>query len=763
MFNIITPASYWVLTVLWLVILGLYIFKFRQSAKVGGAIAVLVTVLAIDAFRTVFESIYFGLYFNSSFGFLPGGIFELLSSPQLLVIPKLVNAVAGFIVLFILLRGWIPRTISERNRAEAALQANRTQLKLIFEIVSDIIFVIEVTPYGEFLFAMVNPMFLRATGLSEDQVVGKRVQEIIPEPALAYVLAKYKEAIDNKKPVQWEETSEYPGGKKTGHVTIFPVLDANSRCVQLVGTVHDITERKEMEEALRKGHVELEQRVLERTEQLKKSQERFRDIAESSSDWFWEMGPDLKFTYFTESLRDIAGIDPKDLLGFSRQELVSERENSEKWEKHLEDLNNHRSFRNYRYEIQRPDGSTQYISISGKPVFKQNGEFEGYRGTGTNRTRQRFAENYIRKLSLAVEQSPNAVFITDTQGAIEYINTKFTELTGYTAEEAIGQNPRILKSDETSEEPRSDPWKTILPGKEWRGEIYHRRKDGTLFWVNETIAPVTNEEGEITNYVATHEDISERKEAEFAAQSALNQAEIANRAKSELLANMSHELRTPLNAIIGFSGSLKEETFGPVGSEKNREYLDDIHHSGQHLLELINDILDVSAVEAGALELDEEDVNLTDVVETSVRIIRPRADNGQVRVASAIDSEIPMIYADARRVKQVFLNLLSNAVKFTSKGGDVTVSAQLNDDRSLAGVVADTGVGMTEEEVIKALSTFGQVDSGLDRKHEGTGLGLPLTKALMELHGGTLEIKSEKGNGTTVTVTFPKERVIQHV
>ncbi len=510
---------------------------------------------------------------------------------------------------------------------------------------------------------------------------------------------------------------------------------------------------------------ELQKEVNERekiAQRLLASEERFRDIAESSSDWFWEMGPDLRFSYFTESFRDIVGIDPNSLIGKSRTDVVVPQENPEKWESHLLDLENHRPFRNYEYEFQRPDQTTQHISISGKPIIDANGNFKGYRGTGSNITKYKLAEVSLRKLSQAIEQSPNAVFITDTKGAIEYVNLKFVELTGYTSEEAIGRNPRILKSNETPRELYFDLWQTIQSGNEWRGEIKDRRKDGNHFWAYETIAPIEDGNGIITHYVATHEDISERKDAELAVQIALEQAEIANRAKSDLMANMSHELRTPLNAIIGFSQSMQEETFGPVGSAKNSEYLNDIHQSGQHLLGLINDILDVSAIEAGALELGEENVNIADVVEASVRLIRPRADFGQVNVASTIDPEIPLIYSDARRVKQVFLNLLSNAVKFTPKGGEVTVSARLNEDGSLAVAVADTGIGMDEEEVTKALSTFGQVDSGLDRKHEGTGLGLPLTKGLMELHGGTLEIESEKGHGSLITVTFPKERVIQN-
>jgi PAS domain S-box-containing protein len=369
----------------------------------------------------------------------------------------------------------------------------------------------------------------------------------------------------------------------------------------------------------------------------------------------------------------------------------------------------------------------------------------------------------LQKLSLAVEQSPNAVFITDVHGTIEYVNFKFTDLTGYTADEAIGQNPRILKSDETPPEIFTDLWQTIQAGREWRGEIKDRRKDGSHFWANETIAPVTNENGKITHYVATHEDITVRKEAELAVRSALDEAEVANRAKSDLMANMSHELRTPLNAIIGFSDTMMEETFGPLGNDKYREYLGDIHHSGQHLLKLINDILDISAFEAGAVELNEENVSLTDIIEISIRLITSQADAGQVSVSSTVDGHIPILFADPRRIEQVFLNLLSNAVKFTPQGGQVHVTAKLNDDGSLGVTVADTGIGMNDEEVIKALSTFGQVDSGLNRMHEGSGLGLPLTKGLMELHGGTIEIESEKGHGTLITVTFPKERVLRNI
>jgi len=254
---------------------------------------------------------------------------------------------------------------------------------------------------------------------------------------------------------------------------------------------------------------------------------------------------------------------------------------------------------------------------------------------------------------------------------------------------------------------------------------------------------------------ALSKEVTERKRAE-------EKAEIASHAKSDLMANMSHELRTPLNAIIGFSSTIKDETFGPIANDKYREYIGDIQQSGEHLLELINDILDVSAIEAGAMELHEETVSLLTVVDSSVRLIMPRANKGRVTVAASIDPDFPSIIVDQRRLKQIILNLLSNAVKFTPQGGEVSVKAELNDEGSFFIAVADSGIGMNANEVRVALSTFGQVDSGLNRKHEGTGLGLPLTKGLMELHGGILKIKSEIDHGTVITVIFPKECVARN-
>ncbi len=364
----------------------------------------------------------------------------------------------------------------------------------------------------------------------------------------------------------------------------------------------------------------------------------------------------------------------------------------------------------------------------------------------------------IRKLSRAVEQSSSMVFITDTDGNIEYVNASFTEMTGYSEGEALGQNPRLIKSHETPPHVLAELWKTILAGREWRSEILDRRKNGTTFWAYASISPVKAADGAITHFVAMHEDISARKLTEENLWAAREQAVIASRAKSELLANMSHELRTPLNAIIGFSGVLGDEIFGELANEKQREYVRDIEQSGQHLLELINDILDVSAIEAGKLSLNEEELDPLNTVEAAIRLISPRALMGGIELTRNLESGLPRLWADERRLKQILLNLLANAVKFTNEGGRVTLGVSLSGDGGLQFSVTDTGIGMDEEGLVLALAPSGQVDSSLAREYEGSGLGLPLSKALIELHDGRPELESQLGLGTTARVLLPANR-----
>jgi signal transduction histidine kinase len=371
---------------------------------------------------------------------------------------------------------------------------------------------------------------------------------------------------------------------------------------------------------------------------LRANERRFRDYAETASDWFWETGPDYRLTFMSQ------GPGPDRHLGYNpigktSWELAADaEEDAGKWEAHRALLDKREPFRDLVFKWRNGERGFRYVAASGGPFFDADGRFAGYRGTARDVTEQVVAN------------------------------------------------------------------KTLLEAKQ--------------------------------------------------------QAEVASKAKSEFLANMSHELRTPLNAIIGFADFIEQEPLGPLGNPRYREYVRDIARSGKHLLDIINDVLDVARIEAGKAELHEEEVALPALVEDVLKIMGRQIERARLQLARAFDPAPPRVRADARALRQILLNLVSNAVKFTPEGGTITIALARRPGAGMALSVSDTGIGIAAGDIPKLMQPFAQVDNVYRRKHQGAGLGLTLVRSFAEMHGGRVQIESAPGRGTTVTITLPESRVL---
>jgi PAS domain S-box-containing protein len=701
-----------------------------------------------------------------------------------------------------------------------------------------------------------------------------------------------------------------------------------------ITTYSDITERRQAELA------------------LKESEQRFRDLADAASDWFWETDENLRFSYFSERFETMCGVSPEHLLGKTRRELlaandkvVDEDTTLADWQDHLADLEAHRPFRNFTHSRIQNDGKVIYVSISGKPVFDDNGNFKGYRGSATDITERKLAETALQekehRIRAIVENINDALVAADNRGIIESANPAVEVLFGYSAAELIGKNVAILMTpgDQANHDRHIESYQASGLSKILGAgprEVTGRRKNGSLFSIELSISEMWHEGAR--HFIGAMRDITLRKRAEEALRkstaflelskavaaaaneavsledalqicldeicaysgwpvghvymtneadgmltpgdvwhlddppmferfrrmtmttrfapgeglpgqvllgrkplwiedvtkddnfprakagvdinvkgafavpiivgsrvaavlefftedpatpnqesldlmalvstqlgrvferswterallAAKETAETANRTKSEFLANMSHELRTPLNAIIGFSEVMTQEIFGPMGNANYQDYANDIHDSGHHLLNIINDILDVSKAEVGMIELSEEVIDLPGLIEDSLRLVRSHADEKGLDLKVDLPTRKVRLRGDKRRLKQVLINLLSNAVKFTA-AGTVTVKVAGRSDGGVTLRVIDAGIGIAEGDLRRIMEPFTQVDSSLSRQHEGTGLGLPLTRALVGLHGGELVIESVFGQGTAASIHLPAERVIGNV
>ncbi len=523
----------------------------------------------------------------------------------------------------------------------------------------------------------------------------------------------------------------------------------------------DITERKSMEVSLAESNQRLEARVEERTAELRAANQRLIDFTETASDWLWEMDADLRFTYFSDCATDFKGRDKKDFLGKTRQEIAGDKALSESWKKHFEDLAARRAFREFTYEHLGADGNPVLISIGGKPVFDADGTFKGYRGTGTDLTEQRRTTDEMKKSQLLFRGLFDAVVFgvvlhsSDGKNRVR-VNPGFCKMVGYSEEHLLTEAYEKLTHPEDLE------ISLELRRKLHQGEIDHfileKRyicQNGDVLWCNVLQTVIRDDQGDVINYISFIQDITQRKNDEAALLAMKNEAEIANRAKSNFLANMSHELRTPLNSIIGFSSIIAGNMFGEHNVSAYGDYGQNIKKSGEHLLQLINEILDLARVEAETIDINSQPTDIGAVILTCVEMTMHESEKFGVRMNVEKPNDPLILDVDELHIKQIMINLLSNAVKFTPEKGRVTVQASKDIQGNVIVDISDTGIGIAPEDIPLVVQPFAQVTDSMTRNHDGAGLGLAIVKSLTELNGGKLHISSEVGTGTQVTLRFP--------
>ncbi|MBI4938069.1 MAG: PAS domain S-box protein [Nitrosomonadales bacterium] len=641
---------------------------------------------------------------------------------------------AGGIVtsLLLTLLTWLLLRDRERAlRAAVALEREGYKNRTLLRTAGDSIYIFDIS--GDVL--QVNDAFCRMLGYTEQELLSMNVAQWNAQWPKEELLAKIA-ALGSSNP-PFETRHRRSDGSIIDVEISASRVEIDGR--QLVyNSARDITGRKRAAEALRK------------------SEERWGFALEGAGDGVWDWDMQTNEMLFSKRYSE--------MLGYAENELVS---HADTWANsvHPDDAArvsaNLQSYlagelSNYSIELRLrcKDGGYKWILCRGMVVARdEHGMPLRMIGTHTDITGRRLAEEKLLTLSRAVEASPASVVITDTRGTIEYINQKFTEVTGYSAEEALGQNPRILNSGLQSREFYGALWKTILAGHEWQGEISNRRKNGEIFVEHAFISPVRDEKGEITHFVAVKEDITERNRAEEKLRRAMLAADAANRAKSDFLTNMSHEIRTPMNAIIGLSHLCLQTEL----TARQHDYLQKVHGAAKSLLGIINDVLDFSKIEAGKMEMEQVPFELEEVMGKLASLLVGKAEekNLELLLETVLDVP-PHLVGDPLRLGQVLVNLTANAIKFTDRG-EVMVRAELEEETTehvtLRFTVSDTGIGLTQEQAGKLFKAFTQADSTTTRRYGGTGMGLSICKRLVEMMGGKIWVESEPGKGSKFIFT----------
>jgi PAS domain S-box-containing protein len=522
-----------------------------------------------------------------------------------------------------------------------------------------------------------------------------------------------------------------------------------------------------MYKELEQKNVELESEVQKRAglnNALTQAERENRAIIDAVSDIIFEVDTDGKILFLSAAWHKVTGFEPERSMSLELFKMLhSHDQEQQQKDFQLMVRGQKQAYRAFA-RLRTSDGTFRAVEIAFSMVRQDENKNLRIVGTITDVEERRRAERALseaeKKYRAIVENAAGGIYQLTPEGVYLSANPAMARILGYDSPEDLLREIKNA-NDSVYVDPRER--QGFLRELDKRDvinsyEIEVMRKDGSRIWVNENVRVVRDESNNILYYEGSLEEITGRKKSEMAMREAKVHSDLANRAKSEFLANMSHELRTPLNAIIGFSEMIKNEVFGPIEQKSYWEYAKDIHESGNNLLRIINEILDISKIEAGERQLNEGLVDLNSVVESCLDLMSNKVESNKMTISNNLQN-VPQIVGEELAIKQILMNLLSNAIKFTPSNGRITISAETDANNQLRLAITDTGIGLDKMEIEKALSPFGQLDNELSRSSGGTGLGLTLVDALIKLHGGQFELFSQKGIGTTATVIFPADRV----
>ena len=583
----------------------------------------------------------------------------------------------------------------------------------------------------------VNPRWMELSGLSFEEALGDGwFKAVLPED-----IEQLKKGWNMATKKFTGSTAEYRFRRSDGTIVwvtgeAVPELDSDGQLLGYIGTLVDITERKIAEKALRQ------------------SEENFRRSMDESPLGMRIVTSSGQTLYVNQALLSMYGF-------ISLEEFIStpieKRYTSESQKQHRlrKEKRKNGEYVDPEYEIDIicPNQQIRHIQVFRKMIdWDGSSRIQLIYKDFTERKR---AEDQLLLLSRSTEQSPVSIVITDPKGAVQYVNPKFTETTGYSAEEAIGKTPGILKSGEHPKEFYDNLWRTIRAGQEWKGEFHNRRKNGELYWESAVISAIVDKEGNITHFVEAKEDITEKKKIIADLKMSKERAEESDRLKSAFLANMSHEIRTPLNAILGFSDMLTEDS--ELAREVKEEYSSIINRNADNLLHIIDDILDISKLETGQVKIIKKTFDpLRTLNELYTQYQRKIAETGKENITLKLKiPDFPVsIHTDKVRLNQILGNLLNNSSKFTHQG-EIEFGVLDISEQRITFFVSDTGIGIEKDIQSTIFERFRQANDSMTRLYGGAGLGLAIVKNLVELMDGEISLESEIGKGTTFKFWLP--------